>query len=169
MPEKVKPWLAELLQRQGLTPESAHTRAEQVTFGFQPGDMVSEVMSFGSPTPIAVNVASPNLNDSRAHALRIRAGMEKIPFLRDVQLQQELDYPTIPVEIDRERAGLSGMTAQQAADAVVVTTSSSRYVARNYWADPNDWHRLPSRSPCPHAQDELAGAVRDGPAADGEP
>ena len=62
--------------------------------------------------------------------------MEKIPFLRDVQLQQELDYPTIPVEIDRERAGLSGMTAQQAADAVVVTTSSSRYVARNYWADP---------------------------------
>jgi multidrug efflux pump subunit AcrB len=107
-----------------------------VTFGFEPGDMVSEVMSFGSPTPVEIVVASPNLADARAHALRIKAGMQKIPFLRDVQFQQELEYPTIPVEIDRERAGLSGMTAQQVADAVVVTTSSSRYVARNYWRDP---------------------------------
>ena len=136
LPEKVKPWLGELLQKKGLTPESAQARAEQVLFGFEPGDMVSEVMSFGSPTPVEIVVASPNLNDARAHALRIRAGMEKIPFLRDVHFQQELDYPTVPVEIDRERAGLSGMTAQQVADAVVVTTSSSRYVARNYWRDP---------------------------------
>jgi multidrug efflux pump subunit AcrB len=136
LPEKVKPWLAELLRAQGLTPESAKTQAEQVTFGFEPGDMVSEVMSFGSPTPVEIVVASPNLNDARAHALRIRAGMEKIPFLRDVHFQQELDYPTVPVEIDRERAGLSGVTAQQVGDAVVVATSSSRYVARNFWRDP---------------------------------
>jgi len=137
LPEKVKPWLAELLRRQGLTPESAKARAGQVTFGFEPGDIVSEVMSFGSPTPVEVVVASPNLADAQAHALRIMAGMEKIPSLRDVQFQQELDYPTVPVEIDRERAGLSGVTARQAADAVVVATSSSRYVARNYWRDPN--------------------------------
>ena len=139
----MKPWLAELLQKQGLTPESAQARAEQVTFGFEPGDMVSEVMSFGSPTPIEVVVASPNLADAQAHAQRIKAGMEKIPSLRDVQFQQELDYPTVPVEIDRERAGLSGVTAQQVADAVVVTTSSSRYVARNYWRRPEERHRLP--------------------------
>jgi multidrug efflux pump subunit AcrB len=136
LPEKVKPWLAELLRAQGLTPKSARTRAEQVTFGFEPGDMVSEVMSFGSPTPVEIVVASPNLADARAHALRIKAEMAKIPFLRDVQFQQELDYPTVPVEIDRERAGLSGVTARQVGDAVVVATSSSRYVARNYWADP---------------------------------
>jgi multidrug efflux pump subunit AcrB len=136
LPQKVKPWLATLLQRQGLTSESARARAEQVIFGFEPGDIVSEVMSFGSPTPVEIVVASPNLNDARAHALRIRAGMEKVPSLRDVQFQQELNYPTVPVEIDRERAGLSGVTARQAADAVVVTTSSSRYIARNYWADP---------------------------------
>jgi multidrug efflux pump subunit AcrB len=108
-----------------------------VVFGFEPGDVVGEVMSFGSPTPVEVVVASPNLAEARAHALRIKAGMAKIPALRDVQFRQELDYPTVPVEIDRERAGLSGVTARQAADAVVVTTSSSRYVARNYWRDPN--------------------------------
>jgi multidrug efflux pump subunit AcrB len=106
-----------------------------VTFGFEPGDMVSEVMSFGSPTPIEVVVASPNLADTRAHAARIMAEMKKIPSLRDVSFQQELDYRTVPVEIDRERAGLSGVTAQQVANAVVVSSSSSRYVARNFWVD----------------------------------
>ena len=135
LPKKVKPWLGELLERQGLTKESAQARAEQVIFGFEPGDMVSTVMSFGSPTPIEVVVAGPNRADARAHAQRIMAGMKKIPSLRDVKFQQVLDYPTVPVEIDREHAGLSGVTAQQVANAVVVTSSSSRYVARNFWVD----------------------------------
>ena len=61
---------------------------------------------------------------------------ERIPYLRDVAFHQSLDYPTVPVEIDRERAGLSGLTAREVADAILVSTSSSRYVARNYWRDP---------------------------------
>ena len=138
LPEKVKPWLAELLQMQGLTKESARARAEQVIFGFEPGDMVSEVMSFGSPAPIEVVVASPRLSDARLQAQRILAAMKKIPSLRDVKFQQELDYPTVPVDIDRERAGLSGATARQVANAVVVVSSSSRYVARNFWVDPKN-------------------------------
>jgi multidrug efflux pump subunit AcrB len=106
-----------------------------VIFGFEPGDMVSEVMSFGSPAPIEVVVASPNLADARSHAERVMVAMKKIPSLRDVRFQQELDYPMVPVEIDRERAGLSGVTARQVANAVVVTSNSSRYVARNFWVD----------------------------------
>jgi multidrug efflux pump subunit AcrB len=136
LPEKVKPWLAELLEQQGLTPNSAKARADQVIFGFEPGDIVSEVMSFGSPTPIEVAVASPNLADAREHAERIKKELEKIPYLRDVAFHQSLDYPTVPIEIDRERAGLSGLTAKKIAEAILVTTSSSRYVARNYWRDP---------------------------------
>jgi multidrug efflux pump subunit AcrB len=85
LPEKVKPWLADLLQKQGLAPESARARAEQVIFGFEPGDMVSEVMSFGSPAPIEVVVASPSLADARSHAERVIAEMRKIPSLRDVR------------------------------------------------------------------------------------
>ena len=86
LPEKVKPWLADLLQKQGLTQESARARAEQVIFGFEPGDMVSEVMSFGSPTPIEVVVASPNLADTRAHAAADHGGDEEdpIPARREV-------------------------------------------------------------------------------------
>ena len=136
LPEKVKPWLTELLVQKGLTDASAKAHADQVTFGFEPGDIVSEVMSFGSPTPIEVAVASPNMADARAHADRIKEELEKIPYLRDVEFHQSLDYPTVPVQIDRERAGLSGLTARDVADAILVSTSSSRYVARNYWRDP---------------------------------
>jgi multidrug efflux pump subunit AcrB len=136
LPEKVKPWLTGVLEQQGLTAESANARADQVTFGFEPGDIVSEVMSFGSPTPIEVAVVSPNLADAREHADRIKAELEKNPYLRDVAYHQSIDYPTMPVQIDRERAGLSGLTAKQVADAILVSTSSSRYVARNYWRDP---------------------------------
>ncbi len=136
LPEKIKPWLTELLMQKGLTEEAARERANQVAFGFEPGDIVSEVMSFGSPTPIEVAVASPNLTDARKHAERVKAELEKIPYLRDVAFHQSLDYPTVPVKIDRERAGISGLTAKNVADAILVSTSSSRYVARNYWRDP---------------------------------
>ena len=62
--------------------------------------------------------------------------MKKIPTLRDVQLYQQLDYPTVRVDIDREKAGLSGVTVKDVTDALLVGTSSSRYVAKNYWRDP---------------------------------
>jgi multidrug efflux pump subunit AcrB len=64
------------------------------------------------------------------------AEMNTIPGLRDVQIQQTLAYPTVPITIDRQKAGLSGVDTQQVGQSVLVTTSSSRMVARNYWQDP---------------------------------
>jgi multidrug efflux pump subunit AcrB len=133
LPEKVIPWLAGVLEQHGVLPEVARQRATSALFGFEPGDIVSEVMSFGSPTPIEVIVASPNLADARHHAQRIKEEMTKIPQLRDVQLQQTLDYPTVEVDIDREKAGLSGVTTEQVGNAAIVATSSSRFIALNYW------------------------------------
>jgi multidrug efflux pump subunit AcrB len=133
LPERVVPWLARLLRDAGLPPDQADARARLVTFGFTPGDMVSEVMSFGSPTPIEVAVLSPHLPDARAHAERVLAEMKKIPYLRDVQFKQSLEYPAVRVEIDREKAGLSGVDVRRVGQSVVVATSSSRYVAVNFW------------------------------------
>ena len=103
---------------------------------FEPADIVSEVMSFGSPTPVEVAVTGPSLADDRAFAAKVREGLAEVPALRDLQYEQTLDYPTISVEIDRERAGLSGVTAQDIARSVVAATSSSRFVVPNYWPDP---------------------------------
>ena len=136
LPERLIPWFTEQLEKQGLSPEEAEPRARQMTFGFEPGDIVSEVMSFGSPTPVEIVVASPNLSAARVHAAKVMAEMNTISGLRDVQIQQTLAYPTVPITIDRQKAGLSGVDTQQVGQAVLVTTSSSRMVARNYWQDP---------------------------------
>ncbi|MBX6312539.1 MAG: efflux RND transporter permease subunit [Isosphaeraceae bacterium] len=107
-----------------------------VRFSFEPADIVSEVMSFGSPTPVEITVTGPNLADNRTHAEKIKAGLEQVASLRDLQFVQPLDYPTINIELDRERAGLSGVTVAEVARSLVTATSSSRFVVPNYWPDP---------------------------------
>lgn len=107
-----------------------------VRFSFEPADIVSDVMSFGSPTPVEVAVSGPNYADDRAYAAKVKDELAKVPSLRDLQYAQTLDYPTVEVEIDRERAGLSGVTAEEVSRSLVTATSSSRFVVPNYWPDP---------------------------------
>ncbi len=107
-----------------------------VRLSFEPADIVSDVMSFGSPTPVEVAVTGPNLADDRAFAEKLRDELAEIPSLRDLQYGLSLDYPTVSIEVDRERAGLSGVTAEDVARSVVAATSSSRFVVPNYWPDP---------------------------------
>ena len=108
----------------------------ELRVSFEPSDIVNEVMSFGSPTPIEVSVSGPNLVESRAHAEKIRAQLAKITSLRDMQFGQSMDYPTIDVQIDREKAGLSGLKQIDVSRALTMATSSSRFIVPNYWADP---------------------------------
>jgi multidrug efflux pump subunit AcrB len=104
---------------------------------FEPADIVGQVMSFGSPTPIEVAVAGPKLSDDRDYAQKVQEALARVPGIRDLAFGQSLDYPTIAVNVDRERAGLTGVTAQDVARSLVAATSSSRFVEPNYWRDPN--------------------------------
>jgi multidrug efflux pump subunit AcrB len=107
-----------------------------VRFSFEPSDIVSRVMSFGAPTPIEVAVSGPNLAESRQYADKLQAKLAQVPTLRDLGFEQELDYPTVKVTVDRERAGVLGVTTDDVAKSVVAGTSSSRYTSPNYWPDP---------------------------------
>ncbi|AMV37404.1 efflux RND transporter permease subunit [Planctomyces sp. SH-PL62] len=107
-----------------------------VRFSFEPADIVSDVMSFGSPTPVEVAVSGPAYADVRAHAAKVKDELAKVSSLRDLQYAQALDYPTVSVDIDRERAGLSGVTVEEISRSLVTATSSSRFVVPNYWPDP---------------------------------
>jgi multidrug efflux pump subunit AcrB len=104
---------------------------------FEAADLVNQVMSFGSPTPIEVAVAGPNMANNRQYADKLKSEMGKIAALRDLQFGQALDYPVLRVQIDRERAGQLGVTVNQVGRSLVAATSSSRFVTPNYWADPN--------------------------------
>ena len=108
-----------------------------VSFSFEPSDIVSRVMSLGSPTPIEVAVSGPNLAANREFAEKVKERLGKIRSLRDVQFGQSLDYPTVDVTVSRERAGLMGVKMSDVSRSLVAATSSSRFVVPNYWADPN--------------------------------
>ncbi|HLF12038.1 MAG TPA: efflux RND transporter permease subunit, partial [Gammaproteobacteria bacterium] len=112
-------------------------RLPEVSFSFEPSDIVSQVMSLGSATPIDVAVGGPNLAANREFATRVRERLAQIPALRDVQFGQSLDYPTLDVSVNRERAGLMGVEMAEVSRSLVAATSSSRFVVPNYWADPN--------------------------------
>src|SRR5437016_11208140 len=105
-------------------------------FSFEAGDIVSQTMNFGAPTPVEVAVNGPNLQDDRGYAEMLRAELGKIPALRDLQFEQPLDYPSVEVNVNRELAGQLGVSVEQLGRSLVAATSSSRFVTPNYWEDP---------------------------------
>ncbi len=107
-----------------------------VRFSFEPSDIINEVMSFGSPTPIEVVVSGSDFAANRVFTEKVRRELVQIPALRDLQVGQSMDYPTVQVNVDREKAGLAGLTPVDVSRALVTATSSSRFVVPNYWADP---------------------------------
>jgi multidrug efflux pump subunit AcrB len=107
------------------------------SFSFEPSDIVSRVMSLGAPTPIEVAVSGPNLAANREFAGKVKDKLQSIPSLRDVQFGQSLDYPTVDVAVNRERAGLMGVKMADVSRSLVAATWSSRFVTPIFWADPN--------------------------------
>jgi multidrug efflux pump subunit AcrB len=108
-----------------------------VKISFEAGDIVSRVMSFGSDTTVEVAVQGPNIAVNRAHAKKIQAELSKLTHLRDLQYAQPFDYPTLEIDVNRERAGQYGLTAAGVARSLVAATSSSRFIEPGYWRDPN--------------------------------
>lgn len=107
-----------------------------VRFSFEPSDIVNEVMSFGSPTPIEVVISGTDFAKNREFAGNLSNSLKEVTILRDVQLGQSMDYPTVQVNVDREKAGIAGLMPLDVSRALVTATSSSRFVVPNYWADP---------------------------------
>ncbi len=129
-------WLAKKWRDEGMPADQAEALAKQTRLSFEPSDIVNEVMSFGSPTPVEVIVSGTKLDEDRAFAEKVYVEMGKIPALRDLQISQTLDYPTVDVAIDRVRAGQLGITAEEVSRALLAATSSSRLVVPNFWRDP---------------------------------
>jgi multidrug efflux pump subunit AcrB len=109
---------------------------KDTTISFEAGDIVSEVFSFGSPTPVEVAMQGPSLAANLDHARKVMKELQTVKSLRDLQFAQPLDYPTVDVKIDRERAGQYGLTMQDVSKSLVAATSSSRFTDPNYWRDP---------------------------------
>ncbi len=106
------------------------------SFSFEPGDIVSRLMNFGTQTPVEVAVMGPDFAATRTFAAKVREELAKVPSLRDLQYGQALEYPAIQVNVNRRMAGQLGVTVDDVGRSYAAATSSSRFVAPNYWADP---------------------------------
>jgi multidrug efflux pump subunit AcrB len=113
-----------------------HQSLPHMQVSFEAGDIISQVMTFGSPTPVNIAVQGPALEDDFAFAQKVHAELKKLPFLRDLQFAQAMDYPTVHADIDRDRAGQFGLTMSNIAQSYVAATASSRFITPNYWRDP---------------------------------
>jgi multidrug efflux pump subunit AcrB len=107
-----------------------------VKLSFEAGDIVSQVLNFGAPTPINVTVSGNKLGETRGYTEKVAAELRAAGSLRDVQIPQALDYPTVDIKIDRERAGQLGVTVDRVGKSVVAATSSSVLTTPNFWVAP---------------------------------
>jgi multidrug efflux pump subunit AcrB len=136
LPAHLWKWTAEKWKREGVPADVADLKAAEIRLSFEPADIVNEVMSFGSPSPIEVQVHGPKMADNHAHAEKVYRELAKVSAVVDLRYAQALDYPTVEVAVDREKAGESGVTTEDVARAVTPFTSSSRFTVPNYWRDP---------------------------------
>ncbi|MGX7687914.1 efflux RND transporter permease subunit [Flectobacillus roseus] len=106
-----------------------------VNVSFEPIDLTDKIMSQGSLTPIEVRIGGKDLKDGQKYANQLIAVLKKIPYLRDIRINQPLNYPSFDIKIDRVRLAQFGLTADMVSKSVVAATSSSRFTAKNFWLD----------------------------------
>ena len=109
-----------------------------VQFFFQPADIVTQILNFGTPAPIDVQIRGMNQPANYAVGLKLANEIRHIPGAVDVHVQQAFDAPTLFMNIDRTRAQFVGMEARDVAQNVLVSLSSSFQTAPNFWLDPRN-------------------------------
>ncbi len=107
-------------------------------FFFQPADIVTQILNFGLPAPIDVQVVGIDMGGSYVIAQQIANKMRHIPGTADVHVQQVLSLPTLHMDIDRTRVTQVGLTARDVAQSVLVSLSGSFQTAPNFWLNPKN-------------------------------
>ncbi|HEY1872809.1 MAG TPA: efflux RND transporter permease subunit, partial [Steroidobacteraceae bacterium] len=113
------------------------------SFAFSPADIVSQILNFGLPAPVDVQVSGFNTTETRKYANVILARMRTIPGLVDARIQQQYDYPTLNVDVDRTKASLLGLTETDVASDLLVSLSGSSQTTLSFWIDPKTGTQYP--------------------------
>jgi multidrug efflux pump subunit AcrB len=108
----------------------------ELTTYFQAGGLVDGVINQGLPAPIDVQVSSMDMNDAYALAEELAAKIRTFPNVSGTYIPQDVNYPGIQLNIDRERASLIGLSAQEVVDNVITALTSDGMIAPSYWIDP---------------------------------
>ncbi len=113
------------------------------TFAFLPADIVSQILNFGLPAPLDVQVSGFNVDANRTYANALLARMHQIPGIADLRIQQAFDYPTLNVDVDRSKAALLGLTETDVASDLLTSLSGSSQNLLSFWIDPKNGTQYP--------------------------
>jgi CzcA family heavy metal efflux pump len=106
------------------------------SFYFQSADIVSQVLNFGVPSPIDIQVEGPNLDQSYQIARQLKDEISTVPGAVDVHVKQAIRYPALRINVDREKAAELGLTEQSVANSMLISLSSSALIAPSYFLNP---------------------------------
>jgi multidrug efflux pump subunit AcrB len=108
----------------------------EVSGYFQTGGLVDAVINQGVPAPIDIQVSSPDVRTAHGIAAEIAGKVRALPGVSDVLVPQDVDYPALKIDIDRERASELGLNAQDVIDSLITALTSNGMIAPSYWIDP---------------------------------
>ncbi len=108
----------------------------QLSAYFQSGGLVDSVLNLGLPAPIDVQVSGMNLDRTYQTASGIANQIRRLKGVSDVLVPQDVDYPALKIDIDRERASLAGLSQKEVVDNVITALTSNQMIAPSYWVDP---------------------------------
>src|SRR5712671_294819 len=143
--------------------EELPLRFPGTTFSFLPADIVSQILNFGAPAPIDLQVRGPNLAANFAHAQKLLRDLRRIPGLADVRIQQSMNSPGFNVDVDRTRAQYVGLTERDVTNSLVVNLAGSSQVAPTYWLNPDNNVSYPIVMQTPQHQIDSLGALKNLP------
>jgi multidrug efflux pump subunit AcrB len=106
------------------------------SFAFLPADMVSQILNFGVPAPIDLQIVGSDAQANRKYGNALLARISRIPGIADARIQQRFQQPTLNVNVDRSLAGLVGLSEKDAATAMQTTLSGSSQTSPTYWLNP---------------------------------
>lgn len=122
------------------------------TFSFLPADMISQILNFGAPAPIDVQVMGPNGQADMEYAQVLMRDINKIAGIADVRIQQADNYPQLSVDVDRSRAEEMGITERDVTNSLVVSMAGSGQVAPAFWLNKRNGVSYPIVAQTPEYQ-----------------
>jgi multidrug efflux pump subunit AcrB len=138
-------------------------------FSFLPADIVSQILNFGSPAPIDVQVAGPDKQKAEAYATELTKRISHLPGAADVRLQQSSRYPEFAIDVDRTRAGETGITERDVTNSLAVNLTGSIQVAPAFWLNPKNGVSYPIVIQTPQYRLDSLGQLKNLPITGAKP
>ena len=162
--------------KEGHRPTSEYVRAlrEQLprafpgmTFAFLPADIVSQILNFGAPAPIDLQVRGADVKANFAYANKLLSRIRRIPGIADARIQQSPNSPTLNIDVDRTRAQYVGLTERDVTNSLVVNLAGSAQVAPTYYLNPDNGVSYSIVMQTPQYQIDSLGALETLPITSG--